>query len=36
LLGNHALCLAFILYLAVRGIVQRLLLNRVQLKITSI
>ena len=35
-LGNHALWLAFILYLAVRGIVQRLLLNRVQLKITSI
>lgn len=36
LLGNHALWLAFILYLTVRGIVQRLLLNRVQLKITSI
>ena len=36
LLGNHALWLAFILFLAMRGGVQYLLLNCVQLKITSI
>ena len=33
LLGNHALWLAFILFLFVRGIVEKVLLNRVQLKL---
>ena len=33
LLGNHALWLAFILFLFVRGIVEKVLLNCVQLKL---
>ena len=33
LMGNHALWLAFILFLFVRGIVEKVLLNRVQLKL---